>query len=454
MLNKNNLNFFVLTGLFFGWGFVTCLNDLLTPIMKHIFTLSHYQANLVSFAFFTAYFVGSLFYLLSPLFGIKFFINLGYKGLILLGLILTGSGCFIFIPAAMFKSYLIFLCGLFSIGFGFTFLQISANPLIIISGNPDTGASRLNIAGGFNSLATTIAPLIGVYIFYNILNVSENQYLIKYPYIVFGIIFLLFAVIIYLFLDTKENTNKELIENKLISLNYSNLLFGALAIFFYVGSEVAIGSNLVSLLKDTQSLHLEESLAGKYLAFYWGGAMIGRFLGGTSLSSLKMSKKIIYMLLTAIILTILILYTSGLQSTNINFFILYQLLAIILFIISSSNVRLNLILFAFINSLNLLYGAFINSELATWAIISSGIFNSIMWPNIFDLAIFNLGKYREQGSSVLIMMILGGAILPVIQGKIADIVDIKISFIIPACGYIYILLYGIFYSKKYLNIVK
>ena len=175
MLNRNNVNFIVLLGLFFGWGFVTCLNDLLTPILKQLFELNQFQANFVSFAFFTAYFIGSLFYVLSSIVGITFFVRLGYKGLVLLGLILSGIGCLIFIPAAMLKSYPIFLVGLFSIGFGFTFLQISANPLVLISGDLSTGASRLNLAGGFNSLATTLAPVVGVIVFYNFLDVNNNH---------------------------------------------------------------------------------------------------------------------------------------------------------------------------------------------------------------------------------------------------------------------------------------
>lgn len=456
MIKKINLNFLVLLGLFFGWGFVTCLNDLLTPILKQIFALNQFQANFVSFAFFTAYFVGSLFYVLSSMMGIRFFINLGYKGLILLGLILSGLGCLIFIPAAMFKSYPIFLIGLFSIGFGFTFLQISANPLVIISGEAKTGASRLNLAGGFNSLATSVAPIIGAYVFYQLLNVNTNHTNLKYPYIGLALFFVLLALLIHKYLHTHESHSFSEESGKPYALNHANLLFGALAIFFYVGSEVSIGTNLITYLKSPDSLGLIDSFAAKLLAFYWGGAMIGRFLGGISLSNMAIGRKFIMMVVVACLLTLLIIVTAGMiGEVDIAYYIMFEIVAIVLFMLSSSNVRLNLVLFAAINICNLVVASVLhNSWFAVWAVLSAGLFNSIMWPNIFDLAIADLGKYKEQGSSFLIMMILGGAILPVIQGRIADNTNIIISFLVPVVGYIYIFCYGMFYSKKVFKWIK
>ncbi|MCC2644868.1 MAG: hypothetical protein K0R94_646, partial [Burkholderiales bacterium] len=235
MLSKNNVNFIVLLFLFFGWGFVTCLNDLLTPILKHLFVLNQFQANFVSFAFFIAYFIGSLFYVVCSMLGSPFFYKLGYKGLILFGLALSALGCLIFIPAAMFKSYPVFLIGLFSIGFGFTFLQISANPLVIISGDKKTGASRLNLAGGFNSLATAVAPIAGVMVFYTLLQVNIHHEHLKYPYIFLFLFFLLIAFLIWKFLHTKEDHDFNAQRGRPYALNHANLLFGMFAIFFYVG---------------------------------------------------------------------------------------------------------------------------------------------------------------------------------------------------------------------------
>lgn len=451
---KKNFNFIVLLLLFFGWGFVTCLNDLLTPILKQIFMLTQFEANFVAFSFFTAYFIGSLVYVICSLCGIKLFINLGYKGLIILGLILSGLGCLIFIPAAVIKSYPIFLAGLFLVGFGFTFLQISANPLVLISGEAKTAASRLNLAQGFNSLATTVAPLIGVFVLYEVLNVATNHENLKYPYIFLFLFFMVLAILIIKFLKTNETHTFSQESGKLYALNHTNLLFGAIAIFFYVGAEVSIGTNLVSYLKSPDTVALAAGFAGKLLAFYWGGAMIGRFLGGVALSEMAALKKLILMLIIACALTLLILFTANMFSVNIRFYIAYLVLAIALFMLCKDS-RANIIIFAIVNIINLTIGInYHGSWMGVWAILSIGIFNSIMWPNIFDLALDGLGKYKEQGASFLIMMVFGGAVLPIVQGKVADLSNIVTSFAIPVIGYVYILGYALFYKKKKLNLIK
>ena len=456
MKQQNNaLNFIVLYCLFFGWGFVTCLNDLLTPIFKGLFEISHFQANLVAFAFFTAYFIGSLIYVFAAKFGFKFFENLGYKGLILFGLILSALGCIIFIPAAIFKSYGIFLTGLFTIGFGFTFLQISANPLVLITGNPETGASRLNLAGGFNSLATAIAPIIGVLVFYEILQVKTNSENLKYPYMILAGFFGILALMIYKFLHTKEEYASHDTGGKLFALNHLNLLFGMGAIFFYVGAEVTIGTNLVAFLKSPGTISLPEDVAGKLLAFYWGGAMIGRFLGSVALGKLANTSKLLLMIVVSAILTVFLVYSIGQNDLQLSYYVIFQALAIVLFLVCKSSPRLNLILFSIVNIANLIVAIMLhNTMFAAWAILSIGIFNSVMWPNIFDLGIAKLGKYKEQGASLLVMMILGGALLPVIQGKIADIGNIVDSYWVPVIGYAYILLYGLFYSQREIKLVK
>ena len=451
---KKNLNFIIISCLFFGLGFVTCLNDLLTPILKKTFELSYYQANFVALAFFTAYFVGGFFYFVSSLVGIRFFVNLGYKGLIVLGMVLAGIGCLFFIPAAMYKSYHIFLFGLFCIGFGFAFLQISINPLALIVGAPKTAASRLNLAQAFNSLATTLAPILGVYVFFQLLDVGTNHNNLKYPYIFFFVFFIVVALLIVKYLKTEESHAATQDYSKPYALNHINLVFGAFAIFFYVGSEVSIGTNLVSYLKSSESLALSDNIAGKLLAFYWGGAMIGRFLGGIALSGINKFRKLIFMIAVAILLTFLILYITGIGSLHIIYYCCFQILAIIL-LLFSKNSRINLLLFAFINIINLLLGASIhNSWFAVWTILSVGIFNSVMFPNIFDLATDGLGKYKEQGSSILVMMILGGAIMPIVQGHVADLTNIVSSFYVPIIGYVYILLYAMFYSKKTYSFIK
>lgn len=461
MANKqtnNTLNFIVLYFLFFGWGFVTCLNDLLTPIFKGLFSISHFQANLVAFAFFTAYFIGSLVYVFASKFGIKFFERLGYKGLILFGLALSAAGCMIFIPAAVYKSYYIFLTGLFTIGFGFTFLQISANPLVLITGDEKTGASRLNLAGGFNSLATAIAPLIGVFVFYDLLKVKDNSENLKYPYMILAGFFILLGFMIWKFLHTKEDQERpedHETGGKLYALNHLNLIFGMLGIFFYVGSEVTIGTNLVSFLSDPSTLSLNEASAGKLIAFYWGGAMIGRFLGSIALGKSSVSTKLLLMIAVSAALTTFLIFSAHDVEAHLEYYVVFQALAILLLLACKGSPRLNLVLFSLVNITNLIVAIMMSHTMfAAWAILSIGIFNSVMWPNIFDLGIAKLGKYNEQGASLLVMMILGGALLPVVQGYIADVSGVVTSYWIPVVGYVYILCYGLFYSQRKINWIK
>ncbi len=453
---NNTINFIVLYMLFFGWGFVTCLNDLLTPIFKGLFSISQLQANLVAFAFFTAYFIGSLIYVMSSKLGLKFFERLGFKGLILLGLGLSALGCLIFIPAAVYKSYYIFLLGLFSIGFGFTFLQISANPLILITGDPKTAASRLNLAGGFNSLATAVAPLLGVFVFYELLHVKDNSENLKYPYIFLAGFFLLLGFMIWKFLHTEQDQQeKHDTGGKLYALNHLNLVFGMLGIFFYVGSEVTIGTNLVAFLTDPTTLAMQESSAGKLIAFYWGGAMIGRFLGSVALSKSKAGTKLALMVVIAIALTVFLKVSAHDVDAHLEYYAIFEILAIMLLLACKGSPRFNLVFFSLVNIANLIVAMMLSHTMfAAWAILSIGIFNSVMWPNIFDLGIAKLGKYSEQGASLLVMMILGGALLPVVQGHLADIIGIANSYWVPVVGYVYILCYALFYSQKQVKWIK
>lgn len=455
---NNRLNFIVLCSLFFGWGFVTCLNDLLTPIFKGLFSTSHLQANLVAFAFFTAYFIGSLIYVFASKFGITFFERLGYKKLILFGLALSATGCLIFIPASIYKSYELFLAGLFTIGFGFTFLQISANPIVLISGSEKTAASRLNLAQGFNSLATAVAPLVGVFVFYELLGVKENSDNLKYPYIILALFFTTIGFIIWKFLNTQEDSaakEEHGTGGKLYALNHLNLIFGMLGIFFYVGSEVSIGTHLILFFSDNSTFGIQESIAGKLVAFYWGGAMIGRFLGATALGEGNIFKKIIIMILTSVALTSFMIFSANGVDIQLGYYAIFQVVAIILFLACRGSSRLNITLFSIVNIINLFIAIHMHSTMfGAWAILSIGLFNSVMWPNIFDLGISNLGKYTEQGSSLLVMMILGGALLPLVQGYIADTSGIINSFYIPIIGYVYILCYGLFYSQRKIDFIK
>ncbi|MEE0889963.1 MAG: MFS transporter, partial [Bacteroidales bacterium] len=297
---QNIMPMISITILFFMWGFITSLNDILIPFLKEIYSLSHFEANIVQFAFFIAYFVGAFaFYILSlkkkdPI------SKWGYKTTIVIGLVISSIACSLFAFAAYKAlSFSIFLCTLFCLGLGLTFLQIAANPFVAIIGEPQTASSRLNLSQAFNSLGTTLGPALGGYLIFTMFKPEENQgpSTVVIPYLVLAGLLLLVAIFIYF---SKINTTIEeetTVSKKTSIWSKPYTILGALGIFFYVGAEVAVGSNIVSYLKE--NYNMEESLASAYLSYYWGGAMIGRFLGSVSLSSLKIEKKLLYMLLLA-----------------------------------------------------------------------------------------------------------------------------------------------------------
>ena len=439
----------VLTLLFFMWGFITCMNDILIPHLKNLFELSYLQAMLVQFSFFGAYFIGSLIYFMISYLKGDPINKIGYKMGIIVGLIISALGCFLFYPAEIYGKYPLFLFALFTLGLGFTLLQISANPYVSSLGAPEGASSRLNLAQGFNSLGTTIAPVVGGYLIFEFFAIDGkiSAESTKIPYLIFGGIFLLAAILVKVIhlpsLLSKEDSN-----NKLGALSFPQLRGGILAIFFYVGAEVAIGSLIINFLAIPEILGVDEHIAKNYLALYWGGAMIGRFLGAISLSDkIAPLKKAGLMFATSILVFLLIYSFVDLTFNQIIPFIGFILLNIISFFIGKSNASMVLVLFAMINIVLLLVTLFGSGTIIIWSLLSIGLFNSIMWSNIFTLSITGLGSYTGQGSSLLIMGILGGALLPLLQGWLADSIGLRNSFFLPIICYAYIIGYGL-YTKK------
>jgi FHS family L-fucose permease-like MFS transporter len=444
-----------LTTLFFMWGFITVLNDILVPYLKGVFTLTHFEANLIQFAFFGAYFIGSLIYFILSLTLGDPINKIGYKNGILLGLFISAIACFLFYPAAnTFHSFAVFLGALFLLGIGFTLLQIAANPYVAILGSPETASSRLNLSQAFNSLGTTIGPVLGGYfIFEYFFSSTQNSATsVKIPYLIIGTVLLLLMIFIW-FSKLPVFKSEEHIEKTAGALKHPNLVFGMFAIFFYVGAEVAIGSNLVSFLKLPQIVGFGDSEASNYLAYYWGGAMIGRFLGAISLSSLKKGRKYLLMLLMAIITFVVIYlitwYMKGLTFDKVWYYLIFIVLNYLLFMLGRSVASRTLAYFSVIAFVLLMIALFTNGMVAMWCILAIGLFNSIMWSNIFTLAIDGLGKYTSQASSLLVMMILGGALLPPLQGMMADKFGVHVSFVVPLFSYVYLVFYGLKgYRKK------
>jgi len=435
--------FIIVTILFFMWGFFTVMNDILIPHLKQVFELSHAQAMMVQLAFFGAYFIGSLIYFIySANFGDP--INkIGYKNGMFWGLIVSAIGSALFFPATIVHEYWLYLTALFIVGLGFVLLQITANPYVAILGPEKTASSRLNLSQGFNSFGTTIGPLIGGFL---IFKYFAGIQAVKYPYLVFALIFILLAIMIK-FSRLPRFTNPDHIEKGLTIFKFRHLVLGMIAIFMYVGGEVSIGSIMISYLGLDEIAGLSENDASNYVAIYWGGLMIGRFSGAISLSKIPSKLRKYLLMFGSTILTFLIIFFAIYLKSGIGIdFILPFLLIIILnylaFIIGKSIPQRTLLVFAVVAIVLLIVGLTSTGRVALWSIVGIGLFNSIMWSNIFTLAIAKLGKFTSQGSSLLVMAILGGAIVPVIQGAVADSIGVHSSFIVPIFCYVYIAYYG------------
>ncbi|HTV48590.1 MAG TPA: sugar MFS transporter [Phycisphaerae bacterium] len=435
--------FAIMTILFFMWGFMTVWNDILIPRFKDAFTLNYFQAMLVQLAFFGAYAAGSFaYYVISAIWGDP--INrIGYKNGVIIGLLLAAAGSAMFYPAAEFVSYPFFLVALFIVGIGFAMLQIAANPYVTILGPERTASSRLNLSQAFNSFGTTIGPLVAGWLIFVVFNRVGEQgaQSVKIPYLCVAGVFLMLAVF-FLFAHLPNFTNKEHITRGAGALKHPHLVLGAIAIFLYVGAEVTIGSNIVNYLGLPQLGGLTHATASKFLSFYWGGAMIGRFMGAFALSDIRkwLRHLIVTLLPVAALITIWIL--SG-RTNALHYGILLAIMMAAFFLGESSPHRM-LALFSFIIIVLLLTGILSTGAAAVWAILGIGLFNSVMWSNIFSMAIEGLGELKSQGSSLLVMAILGGAVLPPLQGFVADHIGIQNSFIVPIASYIYIAFYGLY----------
>ena len=382
-----------LTSLFFMWGLITSLNDVLIPRLKAVFELSYTEAMMVQFCFFFAYFVVSL-----PAGSLVK--KVGYKSGIVTGLIIAGIGCACFYPAAAFQSYNYFLAALFVLASGITLLQVAANPYVTVLGDSKTASSRLTMTQAFNSLGTTIGPWIGgILILGSATNAVENSITdassVQMPYLALaGALILMAAIFAVLKLptvDVEEDAAAAPTEGS--AWTYSHLVLGAVAIFLYVGAEVSIGSFLINFLGEANIASLEEADAAKYVSFYWGGAMIGRFIGAIAMQYIPAGKALAFSALASSTLVALAVFTDG--------------------------------------------------QVAMWSILFVGLFNSIMFPTIFSLGLKGLGPHTSQGSGILCLAIVGGAIVPLLQGLLADTYGIQLSFLIAIACYVYIVFYGL-----------
>jgi MFS transporter, FHS family, L-fucose permease len=399
----------IVTSLFFIWGFLTSLNDILIPHLKALFDLNYASAMLVQFSFFSAYFLFSV-----PWSRI---VNAaGYQRTMVAGLLAMAAGALLFVPAATAASFPLFLCALIVLAAGITGLQVAANPYVVVLGNPQTASSRLDLVQAFNSLGTAVAPVLGGLLILSTpaLGVTElhtrspqAEHLyriqqaasVKMPYLAIGGALALLALVIARSrLPTITGADSTAPGKATDSIwRHPNVLFGALAIFAYVGAEVSIGSFLVSYFGQANIGALSPRAAAFHVSFYWTGAMVGRFLGVPLLRKIKAGRLLAIFAVCTTLLVIVSMSTSG--------------------------------------------------AVAMWSILAVGLFNSIMFPTIFSLGIAELGPLTGTGSGILNMAIVGGAILPVIQGAIADRIGIQHAFLVPVICYLYIVFYGLSGSK-------
>jgi FHS family L-fucose permease-like MFS transporter len=376
---KQTFAFIAMTCLFFFWGFITVLNDILIPFLKESFDLNYTQAMLVQFCFFGAYFI------VSPFAG-RLIDKVGYQQGIVIGLLTTAAGCCLFYPSASLHLYPLFLFGFFVLASGITILQVAANPYVAALGPEKTAASRLNLAQAANSFGTTVGPIVGAALILGV--VAADASAVQGPYLMIAGLLVIAAIVfrsiklpVLAHMESEEKAEGSVWEHR-------HLVLGALAIFLYVGGEVSIGSFLVNYFSESSIGGMTTAEAGEMVAYYWGAAMIGRLIGAVLMNYVADTKYLAINAVIAIVMIVVSMNTSG--------------------------------------------------SLAMWSILAVGFFNSIMFPTIFTLAVKGLGSMTSKGSGFVCQAIVGGALIPLVQGVAADTMGIQLSFIVPMLCYIYI----------------
>ena len=386
--------------LYFMMGLITCLNDTLVPFFKSGFTLSYAESSLVQFYFFLTYGIMSI-----P--AGKVVERVGYKKGMVMGFSIAAVGALLFFPASILHIYALFLTALFIVAIGIVILQVAANPYVTILGPAKTASSRLTMVQGVGSIGTTVAPIIGSYFILSRLGNSHGSEAVRFPYLVIaGMLIAIAFTVSRLKLPTirsgaTEQNNQDRGQVKGV-FSFRNLNFGAMAIFVYVGAEVSIGTFLTNYISDT--MHIDVKDSNTYVAFYWGGMMVGRLIGSFVLKTLKPS----LVLAVCAAMSILLI---GISVTS-------------------------------------------TGQLAVWSMIAIGIFNSVMFAIIFSLSVNGLGDYTTRASGILSTAIVGGAIISFTQGLLIDHFTWPVAFMLPMVCYLYILFYGVNGHRSRYNVVS
>jgi MFS transporter, FHS family, L-fucose permease len=430
------------------WGFVAAANGILIPLFKEKFHLSQWQSQLVDTAFYIAYFVGSiLYFVFSAAMKGDILNKIGYKNGIIYGLIISAIGTLLFIPAANNESFALLLFGLFVVGLGFSLQQTATQPYMVALGSPEEGAQRINLGGAVNNFGGTIGPVLVSFAIFGSLSKdaagTAGIESIKIPYLILGAAFLLVAGIFYLS-KLPKITNDEKVEIGTGVLKYPQLVLGMAAIFVYVGVEVSIGSNLGDYLRKTANMGTSE--IAPYVSLFWGSMMIGRWTASLPNFTMGKTTKTIMMIAMPFIAFSVVLFVNKLNGADVNVLLPYviPILAVIAsFFYSAEKPVKTLLTFTGMGALMMLIGLLTTGKVALFAFISGGLFCSVLWPCIIALSIAGLGKYTNQGMSYLIMMILGGAIIPVVQGLMADYIGIHQSYVLALVCFVFLFWFGI-----------
>lgn len=451
-MKSNNSALYTLISVFFFWGFVAASNDILIPVFKKAFDLSQSQSQFVSIAFYISYTVGSLIYMGISLLMKQDLVNkIGYKNGLALGLVISALGTLLFYPAANTSSYPLMLAGLFTVGLGFSLQQTVANPLAIALGPIKTGSQRLTMAGGINNFGTTIGPLIVSFaIFGSTASGSTDISIesVKIPYLILGAAFLILALLLKFSSlpehpENIEESKDEKKSSKKSALNYPQLVLGMIAIFLYVGVEVSTASNLPAYMESKLGFAIAD--IAPYISLYWASLMIGRWTGAVEAFTNNMNTQKILRFLAPYLAFGVFLLVNAIAKHDLAPFYVYGLIILVLIaadIASKGDPARMLLIFSCLGILALFTGMFTSGMISVYAFTSVGLFCSTLWPCIFTLAVCGLGKHTSQGSSFLIMMIMGGGIISWLQGTVSESIGIQSSYIVGVFCFAYLAFYG------------
>jgi FHS family L-fucose permease-like MFS transporter len=442
--------------IFFFWGFVAASNDILIPVFKKALDLSQLQSQMISFAFYVAYTVGSiLYFVISGLLKRDILNLIGYRNGLALGLLISAAGTLLFIPASNNASFPLLISGLFTVGLGFSLQQIAANPLAIQMGDPSKGNMRLSLAGGINNVGTTIGPVIVSFaIFGGISNPDEalNLEAVQIPYLVLGAAFVL-AAVFFKFSSVPDRIGGET-QNKgggiMETLRYPQVVLGMIAIFLYVGVEVSTASNLPEFMK--QKLGTPESAVAPYVSLFWASLMIGRWTSAAGAFDLKESTKLKLSLLLPFAAFGVFAFANVIGGHSIQSLYPYLLIVVILAVadaVSEGKPARQIIIYSSLGIAALMIGIFASGMTSVFAFISVGLFCSTLWPCIFTLGIAGLGEKTNTASSLLIMMIMGGGVISLVQGALSSekMLGIQHSYWVGVVCFAYLAFFAFYVGK-------